>query len=137
MRSRWYGRRNENHWIGANIASANPPMPTTPAVPNHHHDTPPRNSTNTPLASTSTAVPRSRCSRISPTGRAITSSANASVGSLGGRRRRSSVHASIIGKVSLVSSDGWKLKKPRLIQWLPYLPLPMNNTSTSGTSDST
>ena len=97
----WSGRVNENQRIGANIASENQ-RATAPAAANHHHDTPARNSTNTWLASTSTAVPRSMLQQHQADRQRITTSAVSSVDGRGGSRPIQR-HASIIGRVSLAS----------------------------------
>ncbi len=94
---------------------------------------PARKITNTPLATTSNAVPRSGWFAISAAGTAISTATVASEASRGGNSRWFSTHAAIIGTVSLASSDGWNLSIFRSSQRCVPRPSPSAATASSRT----
>ena len=98
-----------------------------------HHARPDRNTPNAPLAAISSAVPRSGCSAMSPTGITISTPTAPSVIQPGGSGRPLRYHATIIGMVSFSSSDGWKRTTPRSSQRCAPRPSPSSATATSST----
>ena len=123
-RSRWYWCRK--------CQPTGIMLPTAPTSrPIRHHAMPDRNSANAPAAVTSTAVPRSGCSAISPAGIAISRPTTAMSFQPGGNWRGCRYQATIIGMVSLSSSDGWKRMKPRSSQRIEPRPSPRIATTTS------
>ncbi len=102
MRSFWYGRSSQNHAAGAAAATA------PAAAANHHHDSPARYSTKAPLMPTSIAVPKSGCSSTSPVGSPTSRAATSTTGRRGGSGWLLRYQATIIGRLSLSTSAGWK-----------------------------
>ncbi|MCY1408381.1 hypothetical protein D9M71_237010 [compost metagenome] len=94
---------------------------------------PPTNSTKEPEASTSIAVPRSGCLRISTKGTTISARLIRLCFSPGGRLRLDRYQAMVIGISSFMNSAGWKRITPgMLIQRVAPMALwPITSTTTS------
>ena len=85
-----------------------------------------------PAAATSSAVPRSGCSKIRSAGVKTMSPMTRTCANVGGRRRSCMNHAHIIGTASFRPSDGWNVTKPRSSQRCAPLPIcPSTATASS------
>ncbi len=90
-----------------------------------------------PAAATRSAVPRSGCSAIRPTGTTTISSTTTMSRSDGGSGRWCRYQAHIIGTASFRISEGWKRTTPRSSQrWAPLPMSPATATTASSTSPS-
>ena len=101
-------------------------MPPTIITASHFHGSPAKKITNEPAASTSSAVPRSGCLMISPTGTSTISAATtkSSVRRLPSRLWK--YHASISGRPSFMISAGWMRPTPMSSQrWAPLTITPL------------
>ena len=101
------------------------------AAPILHHCMPDRNSTNSPEAATSSAVPRSGCLKISQAGKAINTLVTSRSRQRGGSGRGCRYQATIIGMASFSSSEGWKRTTPMSSQRFAPWPSPSTLTATS------